>query len=365
MSRKHEAEALTRGLFLGTMLLLAYLAYQIVAPFLSQIAWAVVLAITLAPLQERLRHRIGPTRTALVLTLLVVVLLIIPFVFAVSALLQQGGQAVAALETQLRQQGGPGAWLDALWNWLRARLPLLPTKDDMVAKVTAGMGGMASFAAGQAGGLLKGIIAFVLKLVITLGVLFFLLRDAEVFAAALRRLLPFGAEQNERLLTLTTDLVTASVTATLAIAAIQGLIGGTTFALLGIATPAVWGVVMGSFALIPVVGSTLVWLPAAAWLLLSGSVVKGVTLLLVGALVIGNVDNLVRPWLMAGSARMNTLVLLVSLMGGVSAFGFIGIVLGPLVAALLTALVGTYLLGPAEIAAALDPAPESDPPDSP
>jgi predicted PurR-regulated permease PerM len=94
-------------------------------------------------------------------------------------------------------------------------------------------------------------------------------------------------------------------------------------------------------------------------------VVNGITLLLVGGLVIGNVDNLVRPWLMAGSARMNTLVLLVSLMGGVSAFGLIGIVLGPLVAALLTALVGTYLLAPAEIAAALDPAPEADPPDSP
>jgi predicted PurR-regulated permease PerM len=358
MSHKPETEVLTRGVFLGTMLLLGYLAYEIVDPFLSQIAWAVVLAIALAPLQERLRRRVGPTRTALLLTLLVVVLLVIPFVFVVSALVQQGGQAVATLEAQLRQQGGPGAWLDAGWSWLQARLPMLPTREEMVAKVTAEIGGVASYAAGQAGNLLKSVLSFLLKLVITLGVLFFLLRDAEVFSTALRRLLPFGPEQNERLLTLTTDLVSASVTATLVIAALQGVIGGITLALLGIGAPAVWGVVMGILALVPVVGSSIVWLPTAVWLILSGSALKGVTLLLVGALVIGNVDSLVRPWLMAGSARMNTLVLLVSLMGGVSAFGFIGIVLGPLVAALLTALAGTYLLAaPAE--AAPPPAPAS------
>jgi len=362
MPPERETEVLSRGVFVGTMLLLAYLAYQIVAPFLFQIGWAVVLAVALAPLQERLRKRVGPTRTALLLTLLVVVLLVIPFVFVVSALVQQGGQAVATLEDQLRRQGGPGAWLDAGWSWLRARLPLLPTRDEMLAKLASGMGGVASYMAGQAGNLLKGVMTFVLKLVITLGILFFLLRDAEVFKAALRRLLPFGREQNERLLTLTSDLVSASVTATLTIAALQGLIAGITLAVLGIEAPAVWGVVTSILALVPVVGSAIVWLPTALWLILSGSAVKGVALLLVGALVIGNVDNLVRPWLMAGTARMNTLVLLVSLMGGVSAFGFIGIVLGPLVAALLTALAGSYLLASSPPTVAPDPAAKVDRP---
>jgi predicted PurR-regulated permease PerM len=200
--------------------------------------------------------------------------------------------------------------------------------------------------AGRAGGVVKGVVGFLFSLVITLAVLFFLLRDGEVFSSALLRLLPFGREQNEKLLHLTTDLVAASVTSTLAIAGIQGVLGGVAFALLGIGAPAVWGIVMGILALLPLVGASIVWLPAAAWLVLSGSVVRGVVLLLVGALVLGNVDNVVRPWLMAGSARLNTLVLLVSLMGGVAAFGFIGIILGPLVAALLTALLGTYLLAP-------------------
>jgi predicted PurR-regulated permease PerM len=346
MAEEGEGPGLSRAVFFGTVALLGYLAYRIVAPFLSEIAWAVVIAIAIAPLRERLQPRLGNTRSALLLTVLTLVLLVIPFVFAIFVLFQQGTQAVSSVEAQLREQGGAAAWLDAAWTWVRQRLAFLPTKDDMVARVTAGMGGVASYLAGRAGGVLKGVVSFLFSLVITLAVLFFLLRDAETFSNALRRLLPFGREQNQRLLRLTTDLVSASVTATLAIAGIQGVIGGLAFAALGISAPAVWGIVMSILALLPLVGATIVWLPAAVWLTLSGSVVKGVVLLLIGVIILGNVDNLVRPWLMAGSARLNTLLLLVSLLGGVSAFGFIGIVAGPLVAALVTALAGTYLLEP-------------------
>ena len=100
--------------------------------------------------------------------------------------------------------------------------------------------------------------------------------------------------------------------------------------------------IMGILSFLPLVGATLVRLPTAVWLLLSGSVGKGVALLALGLLVLGNVDNVVRPLLLSGKSRMNTLVMLVSLMGGVSAFGFIGIVLGPLVAGVVTALVESY-----------------------
>ena len=152
---------------------------------------------------------------------------------------------------------------------------------------------------------------------------------------------------------LTRDLVSASVRATVAIAAIQGLVGGMGFAVLGIEGAAVWGLMMGILSFVPLVGATLIWLPAAVWLLLSGSVGKGVALLALGLVVLGNVDNVVRPLVLSGTARMNTLVMLVSLMGGVSAFGFIGIVLGPLVAAVVTALVESY-------AAEADPPPSGE-----
>jgi predicted PurR-regulated permease PerM len=363
--------------FYGTVLLIGWLAYRIVKPFLVEIGWAVVLAIVLDPIRVRLLPRLGPTRTAAVLTLAVVVLLVIPVVFVGTTLVREGGPAVGYLEEQLRSGGGAGAWFHQAWEWARARAPFLPTEQEAIASVTAGIGRAAQFLAGQAGGLLKGAANFLFALVITLAVLFFMVRDAPVLEQGLRRVLPFGAEQNDRLLVITSDLVSASVTSTLAIAALQGVIGGLTFALLGIPSAVLWGTMMAFLALLPVVGAALVWVPAALWLALSGALVKGIVLALVGVLVLGNVDNVVRPLLLAGKSQMNTLVLIISLLGGVSAFGFIGIVLGPLVAALLTALVESYHAAPggappalpeAPAAAALTPEPrrlESGEPPSP
>jgi predicted PurR-regulated permease PerM len=342
MAHKTEAERVSQLVFYGTVFLIGWLAYRIVQPFLVEIAWAVVLAICLDPIRVRLLPRLGRTRTALALTLAVVVLLVIPVVFVGSAVVAEGPPAVKYLEAQLQSQGGASGGFHRGWEWARAQAPFLPTEQEAIAKITASVGRAAEFLAGQAGGILKGAASFLFSLVITMGVLFFMVRDAALFQAAIRRVLPFGGEQNERLLATTRDLVSASVTATLAIAALQGLIGGVTFALLGIDGWVLWGVMMGILALLPLVGATLVWLPFAVWLALSGSLVKGIVLAVVGALILGTVDNVVRPLLLSGKSQMNTLVLIISLMGGLSAFGFIGIVIGPLVAALLTALVESY-----------------------
>jgi predicted PurR-regulated permease PerM len=355
MSHKAEAEKFSQLVFYGTVLLICWLAYRIVQPFLVEIGWAVVLAICLDPLRVRLQPRLGPTRTAVALTLASVVLLVIPVVFVGTAVIAQGGPAVSYLHDQLQSQGGATGWFHQGWEWARQRAPFLPAEEEVIAKITASVGRVAEFLAGQAGGLLKGVANFLFALVITLAVLFFLLRDASSFARVVRRALPFGAEQNDRLIALSSDLVFASVTATITVAAVQGVIGGVTFALLGVSGAVLWGVMMFLLAFLPLVGATLVWLPAAVWLALSGSLVKGVVLALVGLLVLSNVDNVLRPLLLSGKSQMNTLVLIISLMGGVSAFGFIGIVLGPLVAALLTALAESYQ---ADLAAAA-PSPEA------
>jgi predicted PurR-regulated permease PerM len=342
MSRQTEAERVSQLVFYATVLLIGWLAYRIVKPFLVEIAWAVVLAIVLDPVRTRLLPRLGPTRTALVLTLGVLLLLVIPVAFVGTTLVREGAPAVSYVGEQLRSDGGAANWLHRAWEWARVRAPFLPTEEEAVASVTASIGKFAQFIAGQAGGILKGAAEFLLALVITLAVLFFMIRDAPVFERGLRRVLPFGAEQNERLLQITSNLVSASVTATLTIAALHGVIGGLTFALLGLQGAALWGTMLAIFSLVPAVGSALIWVPAALWLALSGSLVKGIILTLVALLILGQIDNVVRPLLLAGKSHMSTLVLIISALGGVSAFGFIGIVLGPLVAALLTALVESY-----------------------
>ena len=122
MARQEEGRNISLVAFYACLLLLAYLVYQIIQPFLVQLGWAVILAVCLDPLQERLQKKLGPTRSAVVLTLLTLVLLVLPLVFAVSALVNEGGQIVANLQTRLAEQGGAGTWLHGAWAFLRERV---------------------------------------------------------------------------------------------------------------------------------------------------------------------------------------------------------------------------------------------------
>jgi predicted PurR-regulated permease PerM len=129
----------------------------------------------------------------------------------------------------------------------------------------------------------------------------------------------------------TRDLIIASVGAGLVVAAVQGTIGGLAFWLLGIKAAVIWGVVMAVCSLIPLVGATLVWVPTALWLLLSGDIVRGIILVLIGVFAIGLADNILRPILLAGRTTASGLVVFLGLLGGAAAFGFIGLVLGPII----------------------------------
>jgi len=363
MQENQQPQASSRIVFYGALALILWLGYRVVEPFLVEIGWASVLAICLDPVRKRLERRLGPTRTALVLTLLVVVLLVLPVMFVGTTVMVEGSAAVSYLSAQLHDGSGPSVWLHQGWQWLRDRIPGLPPEAEVIARVTSSIGSAAQFVAGSAGGMMKGFASFFFSLAITLVLMFFLVRDWATVRTGMSRVLPFEPEQNERLMAMIHDLVLASVTATLAIAAIQAVIGGLTFALLGISGAVLWGVMIGFLALLPMMGATLVWLPAAAWLILSGSVTKGIILLAVGALILANVDNVIRPLLLSGKSQVSTPVLMISLLGGLSAFGFIGMVIGPLVAALLTALVQSYhaSLTPA---VAVAPADLAAPPDS-
>ena len=163
-----------------------------------------------------------------------------------------------------------------------------------------------------------------------------------------RRALPFEDLRRERMIRQTRDLVYASIAAGLVIASLQGLAGGLVFALLGLGAPVFWGVMMGFLALLPFVGTWVVWVPAAIWLIATGQVVKGAVLAVLGATIVGSIDNFLRPAILSGRTQMNGLLMFISLLGGVSVFGLLGLVLGPLVTAIVTGLFEAYA-GPADI----------------
>lgn len=342
MKRRPESGRLAQAVFYGTVLLVAWIVWKVVQPFVLEIGWAVVLAICLNPIRLRVEPRLGRTKTALALVLGVLVLVVVPAVFVGHTLYDSGESGVDYVQRKLADEGGPGGLFHRLWEWVQARAPFLPDEQTVISDLSHRLGQVVTFAASQAGRILASVLTFLFSLCIMLSILFFLLRDASGFEGTLRRVMPFEPEQNDRFVRIATELVSASVTATLLIAAVQGIVGGFVFWLLGVKGAGLWGLIMAILSFLPLVGAALVWGPVALWLAVSGHLVKGIVLGLVGILILGNVDNVVRPLLLAGKSKVNTLVLIISLTGGVSAFGFIGIVLGPLAAVLLEAILESY-----------------------
>jgi predicted PurR-regulated permease PerM len=342
MEHVTEDKRLTNFVFYGALVLITWLAWLTVRPFVTEVAWAVVLAITLDPLRARLEPRLGRTRTATVVAAAVLVLLIVPALVVGYIVLQEGGAAAAYVQTQVETQGGAASIFHRFWEWARVRIPHLPDEAAVSARIASKLLTVAEYVGSRTGSILASVGGLGLSLTIVLMLLFFFVRDASSIADGVRHVLPFDRERSGKIVHAASTLISTSITSTLLIAVIQGILGGLTFALLGVPGATLWGVMIGFFALLPVAGAALIWAPAAVWLALTGHMLQGIVIAAVGILVLGNVDNVVRPLLLSGKSSVSTPVLVISLLGGVAAFGFIGIVLGPLVAAILSAIVGSY-----------------------
>jgi predicted PurR-regulated permease PerM len=336
MAADTERDRFARVIFYAVVVLAGYLAFRVIAPFLAPLGWAAVFALLLQPVYTRLTRRLKPGLASLVTTLLATFIVVGPAVLLLSILVRE----IAAVSDYIQQSGviaDTPARVEQYWAMLRARVPLSLPEDPSVL-ITDVVQRLGSFIAGQAGATLQNVVSFVFAIVVMLFALFFFLRDGARIAESIRSLLPFEPARRDRLISQTRDLVIASVGAGLAVAIVQGAIGGVTFALLGFSAPVLWGVTMTFCSLLPVVGATIVWLPAAIWLLLSGDITRGVILIVVGAGVIGLVDNFLRPMLLSGRTAASGLVVFLGLLGGVVAFGFIGLVLGPIVLVVATTL---------------------------
>ena len=334
--RRSSIERFGELLFYAVVVLVAYLAYLVAQPFLAPLAWAGILALTLNPLRTRLAPRLGPTKAALATTATAAILIVGPMAVVISMLVNELPVLVSFAQ-QLPTQATPER-VQVIWDGVRQRIPVsLP--EDPTQLLSQAAQSVLSFLAPRLGGVVANAASMIASLFVMLFALFFLLRDGDRAGGMIRRLLPFPEAERERLIRETHDLVIASVGAGLTVAAVQGLVGGLAFWALGVGAPAAWGVAMAICALIPVVGTTLIWGPVALWWALSGELLKALILLGVGVGVIGVVDNLMRPLLLSGRTSVNGLVVFIGLMGGLTAFGFVGLVLGPIV--LVTA--GTLL----------------------
>ena len=228
---------------------------------------------------------------------------------------------------------------NGLPEWAHGMLRRIGFSNFDAARVTVTNGITSSFRtlAGQALLIGQGAFSFIVALGVMLYLAFFLLRDGERLSQRFAEAAPLRPHQREALLHRFVVVIRATVKGSLVVAIVQGFIGGVIFWMLGIQGALLWGVLMGAFSLLPAIGSALVWAPVALYLFATGAIWQGAVLVAAGALIIGSVDNLLRPILVGRETRIPDYVVLISTLGGIEMFGFNGIVIGPVIAALFIA----------------------------
>lgn len=305
--------------------------------FLLPLFWAVVLAILFTPLFAWYRRQLrGHATAASLLTLLTVLIAVVaPLVILATLVTSEAAnvyrdvasgqiditEPVAAVERLLPKLGQRAEELGVDFDGIRDRI---------ASSALAISQGVATrlLAFGQQA------LTFTLLLAVTLYLLFFFIRDGERLQQMLIRSLPLGDPRERRLLTKFAAVTRATVKGTFLIASVQGTIGGVAFMFLGLGSPVLWGVIMAVLSLLPAIGGALVWVPAALYLLAIGAWGKALILVIVGAGVMGTVDNALRPILVGRDAGMPDYMILLSTLGGLATFGFSGLVVGPVVAGL-------------------------------
>jgi predicted PurR-regulated permease PerM len=340
-SSQTTSDRLTTVLAYGALLLLGYLVFRIAEPFLVPLAWSAVLAIFFYPLHERIERRLRPTPAALVSTLGVTLLLIVPALVVLSYTAREAIDATAGLQNALRN---PQLSVPVhLMTWVHGLLPEAWRSMDFSEPLRQGAEKIASFLAGKLGVLVKNLFTFFVDLLILIFALFFMFRDGESIVHAVRHLLPFDESIQEDMLGESKELIFASVAIGLLVAAVQGLLGGAAFALVRIGTPVFWGVLIAFFSLVPVVGSALIWVPGALWLGFSGHWGKGLLVAAICGGVSAVVDNILRPLLLRNRTHLNELMLFVSVLGGIQVFGLLGLVAGPTIVAAAMGVFRVYM----------------------
>ncbi len=323
----------------GVVALIAYLAFRIFEPFFVALAWAAVLVVISYRAYEWLARRMRRSSAALLSTVGVTLILIAPAVLILIVFLRQGADALQSFH--LATASGRLFWLHNIWIHLQDRFPELNS-----AAVTAELHRYgeeaAQFLAERLGSAVRNTAEFLFDLVITVFAMFYMFRDGRVFVSELRRLLPLQTVERERLIEDTREIILATVLASILAAAAHGALLGLAFLAVGIHAALFWGVIMGFFSLIPVIGSALIWIPAAIGLAVGGHVLEAVLLALLCTAVIFAIDYVLLPWFISGRAQIGELVVFIGVLGGISVFGALGIVLGPIVVALAADLLDLY-----------------------
>jgi predicted PurR-regulated permease PerM len=333
----NEDRGLTRerGLVLvliAATAVLLYLCYLLLKPFFPVLAWALAFAIIANPVHTRVSKVIqNPNLAAGVTTAIVTILLITPMLFIGQVLVDEATDAY-----QQFQESSGGRWRAAI-----ERNPdLAPILHGIERRVNIEqeLQRVARTIGSWLPGIVTGSFRALAGVLVTIFTLFFFFRDRDAALQAVRSVVPLSQEEAGQLFRTVEDTIYATIYGSVVVAFVQGTMGGIMFAILGLPSPVLWAFVMSILAMIPVLGTPVIWIPAAIFLILEGSVGKGLVLIAYGSCAIGLIDNFLYPYLVGSRMRMHTLPVFFAIVGGVALFGIAGIVLGPVIVSLALAV---------------------------
>ncbi|XLY90373.1 AI-2E family transporter [Ectopseudomonas mendocina] len=328
--------------FILLLVLVTIAFFWILLPFYGAVFWAMVLAVVFAPLQERLLQRTGGRgNLAALLTLIICLLVaILPVIFITSAVVAEGTALYEKLESGELDIGSyVTSFVQMLPPSIQEQLDRvgMSNLEGLREQISKGAMAGSQYLATKVFAIGQGTFEFFIGFFVMLYLLFFLLRDGKDLAHRIRGAVPLAGSTKRRLQIKFTRVVRATVKGNVVVAAVQGALGGLIFWILGIYSPLLWGVLMAFLSLLPAAGAGIVWAPVAVYLMLSDNLWQGVILTAFGVLVIGLVDNILRPILVGKDTRMPDYLILISTLGGLALLGLNGFVIGPLVAALFVA----------------------------
>jgi predicted PurR-regulated permease PerM len=341
--RKGGGVRTTEDSTLILLLIAVSLAFAwILWPFFGAILWAIVFATVFAPVHRRVlaTMRQSPNMAALTTLLLIVAIALLPSTLTAMSVVQEATTLYEKIESGEVDFGRfISQLLNALPAWAADLLTRLGISDlgDVQTRLSSALREGSQFLATQAIAIGQGTAHIIISFFLMLYLLFFFLRDGSEIAQRLKDAIPLRTEQKRALFSKFAIVIRAMFKGTLLVAALQGMLGGIIFWFLGIPAAVLWGVVMALLSLLPAVGAALIWLPVALYLLATGAVWQGLVLIAYGALVIGLVDNLLRPILIGMDTKLPDYIVLISTLGGIAIFGLNGFVIGPVIAAMFIA----------------------------
>lgn len=323
---------LLAGATLGGVALCAALAL----PFLGSLTAAITFAILFEPVHARIERTLrNPTLAALISVLLLLLIVVVPASLVLQRLVSETATGAALVQRKL----AAGEVQQVLDDY-----PALAPIGAWVQQLdlTSLLSGLASWLSNLGASFLRGSLAQATGFAITFYLTFYFLRDRRAAIRAIIDLSPLTQSETERLLRRLSDTIQAIVFGTVAVAMLQGALGGLMFWILGLPAALFWGVVMAILSVVPVLGSFVVWIPTAILLALEGQWANAIILSLWGALVVGNIDNILRPMLVGNRLKLHTVPAFIAMIGGLLVFGAPGFILGPVIVTLTLLLIDIW-----------------------